>query len=229
MKTKIGCLHAHYSNIEYIQNAMASYEVELVHFVDPGLMSRIKEDKDFDDTKATEKVIEQIEWISQANVNAILITCTNYIALLEEDRLTTSIPIIKIDEPFFNYVYNITGPQTLLFTNPATVEGTMRRLTEYATAHGQPISNIEARVIENTFDLIMQGKKDQYAEVVSQYIRGLLEPDKNIRVSVAQLSMVEAAEKAECELGVKIGNPLSSLVTLLAHTNKEVSQEPNGC
>lgn len=31
---KIGCLHAHYSNIEYIQKAIASNDLELVHFVD---------------------------------------------------------------------------------------------------------------------------------------------------------------------------------------------------
>jgi aspartate/glutamate racemase len=212
MKKRIACLHAHYSNIDYIQNALSSYELELVHFVDPGLMSRVTSDKSFDEVQAKNKVIEQIEWISQANVEAILITCTNYIALLEENRLHTSIPIIKIDEPFFSSVCNIAEPQVLLFTNPATVEGTMRRLNEFASIHDKSISNIEARVIENTFELIMQGKKEQYVEEVSKYIEGILASEKSKKISVAQLSMVETAVKVERELNVKIGNPLESLI-----------------
>ncbi|MBP1906335.1 aspartate/glutamate racemase [Paenibacillus turicensis] len=212
MKKRIACLHAHYSNIQYIENALSSDELELVHFVDPGLMSVISSDKNFDEVQAKNKVIEQIEWMSQANVEAILITCTNYIALLEENRLHTSIPIIKIDEPFFGSICNITAPQVLLFTNPATVEGTMRRLNEFATTHGKPIPDIEIRVVENAFELIMQGKKEQHVEVVSKYIKGILASEENKKISVAQLSMVETAVKVERELNVKIGNPLDSLI-----------------
>lgn len=212
MKKRIACLHAHYSNIQYIENALSSDELELVHFVDPGLMSRISADKNFDEVQAKNKVIEQIEWMSQANVEAILITCTNYIALLEEDRLHTSIPIIKIDEPFFGSICNITEPQILLFTNPATVEGTMRRLNEFATIHGKPIPDIEIRVVENTFELMMQGKNEQYVEELSKYIKGILASEKNKKISVAQLSMVGTAVKVEHELNVKIGNPLDSLI-----------------
>lgn len=212
MKKRIACLHAHYSNIQYIENALSSDELELVHFVDPGLMSRISSDKNFDEVQAKNKVIEQIEWMSQANVEAILITCTNYIALLEEDRLHTSIPIIKIDEPFFGSICKITEPQILLFTNPATVDGTMRRLNEFATTHGKPVPDIEIRVVENTFELIMQGKNEQYVEQLSKYIKGVFASDKNKKISVAQLSMVETAVKVERELNVKIGNPLDSLI-----------------
>lgn len=212
MKKRIACLHAHYSNIQYIENALSSDELELVHFVDPGLMSRISSDKNFDEVQAQNKVIEQIEWMSQANVEAILITCTNYIALLDENRLNTTIPIIKIDEPFFDSICNITEPQIVLFTNPATVEGTMRRLNEFATIHGKPIPDIEVRVVENAFELIMQGKNDQYVEQLSKYIKGVFASDKNKKISVAQLSMVETAVKVERELNVKIGNPLDSLI-----------------
>jgi hypothetical protein len=41
VKKRIGCLHAHYSNIEYIEEAFSAYEVEFIHFVDPGLVSYI--------------------------------------------------------------------------------------------------------------------------------------------------------------------------------------------
>ncbi|MFC4809597.1 aspartate/glutamate racemase family protein [Paenibacillus sp. GCM10023250] len=213
MKRRIGCLHAHYSNIAYIEHAISSDDLEWIHFVDPGLMSRITSDNNFDEAQAKNKVLEQIEWIAQANVEAILITCTTYIALLEENRLHTSIPILKMDEPFFNSVCRITAPQVLLFTNPATVEGTMGRLKEYASTHGMPIRNIEARIIENTFELLMRGEKERYVEELSTYIKKILVSEKDKKISVAQLSMVEAAYKVERELAVKIGNPLDSLIS----------------
>ena len=51
------------------------------------------------------KVKEQIEWMISCDVDAILITCTNYIALLEDETLfDPSIPIIKIDEPYFESI-----------------------------------------------------------------------------------------------------------------------------
>lgn len=212
MKKKIGCLHAHYSNIAYIENVLASDKVELVHFVDPGLMSRISSDTHFDEAQAKQKVLDQIEWIAHANVEAILITCTNYIALLDESRLTKSIPIIKMDEPFFHAVCQHPEPQILLFTNPATVDGTMRRLHDFAATQGKSVRHFEARVIENTFELIMQGKKEQYIEEVSKYLTEILASEKNKIISVAQLSMVEAAHKVERELSITIGNPLNSLI-----------------
>jgi aspartate/glutamate racemase len=214
MKKRIGCLHAHYSNIQYIEQAFSSCEVELLHFVDPALVYRVSSDDTFSLLDARRKVIEQIEWIVQADVDVILITCTNYIAVLQEDQLSVTVPIIKIDEPFFNDVCKQDQPQILLFTNPATVEGTMKRLYDYANANGKHL-DVEAQVIENTFELIMQGKKEQYLIVLSEYIRKLLASNKNRVISVAQLSMVEAVRDIEKETRVKIGNPLESLMTYI--------------
>ena len=135
LKKKLGCLHAHYSNIEYIENALSPFNIELIHFVDPALMYRVTSDENFQESDAQNKVKEQIEWIAKCNVDAILITCTNYIAILQEDQLSISVPIIKIDEPYFDYICNIQQPQTILFTNPATVDGTMERLKQYANNH----------------------------------------------------------------------------------------------
>jgi aspartate/glutamate racemase len=214
MKKRIGCLHAHYSNIEYIEQAFSTCEVELLHFVDPALVYRVSSDDTFSLLDAQRKVIEQIEWIVQANVDVILITCTNYIAVLQEDQLSVTVPIIKIDEPFFYDICSQNQPQILLFTNPATVEGTMKRLYDYAHANGKH-PDVEAQVIEHTFDLIMQGKKEQYLIVLSEYIRKLLASNQNRVISVAQLSMVEAVRDIEKETRVKIGNPLESLMTYI--------------
>ncbi len=159
LRKRLGCLHAHYSNIEYIENALSPYDIELIHFVDPALMYRVTSDGKFQESDAQNKVKEQIEWIAKCNVDAILITCTNYISILQEEQLSISVPIIKIDEPYFHYICNIQQLQTILFTNPATVEGTVERLKHYADNHQKSI-NIEVIVINNTFDLIMRGLKE---------------------------------------------------------------------
>ncbi|WNR42076.1 hypothetical protein [Paenibacillus roseipurpureus] len=212
MRKKIGCLHAHYSNIAYIQQALATYELELVHYVDPGLISRITNDSSFNAEKATSKVTEQLRWIMGNQVDAILLTCTNYIALLDEEQLQPTVPIIKIDEPFFAQLAAINQPHVLLFTNPATVEGTIERLMAHTDKQGVSLLHLESHVIEDTFDLLMQGKQEAYEKVICSYIEQLHEDQPDIQISVAQLSMVNAASRMEQELGMNIGNPLKPLV-----------------
>lgn len=214
-KTIVGCLHAHYTNIEYIEQARIE-GAEWIHFVDPGLMMRISGDAGLDSELARRKAAEQIDWIAHAGVDAILVTCTNYIALLEEERLRTSVPIIKLDEAWFESVCGIAGPQLLLFSNPATVEGTMRRLSQYAASRGVFSGHWEALLAENSFPLIMQGRKQQYEEEIAGYIRGLIASRPGVPVTVAQLSLAGAAGAVERETGTAIGNPLKSLTELLS-------------
>ena len=210
MKKRLGCLHAHYSNIEYIDNALSSYDIELIHFVDPALMYRVTSDENFKEANAQNKVKEQIEWIAQCNVDAILITCTNYIAILQEEQLSISVPIIKIDEPYFEYICNIQQPQTILFTNPATVKGTMDRLNQYAYNHQKSV-DIEVIVINNAFELIMQGLKQEYNQEISKFLNEIIKRDEII--SVAQLSMVDASKKVEYKTSKPIINPLDTLIS----------------
>lgn len=212
LRKRLGCLHAHYSNIEYIENALAPFDIELVHFVDPGLMDRLTSNKKFQGVDAQHKVKAQIEWIAQSNVDAILITCTNYIAILQEVQLSISVPVIKMDEPFFDYLCNIQQPQTILFTNPATVDGTMERLQQFADTYQKSL-NIEVVVLNNTFELIMQGRKEEYNQEVSMFLEQLINDDKII--SVAQLSMVEAAQLVETKTAKSIMNPLKTLVPFI--------------
>lgn len=214
MKKRIGCLHAHYSNIEYVENALSPYDIELIHFVDPALMYLVTTDKNFKEADAQNKVKEQIEWIAQSNVDAILITCTNYIALLQEELLSISLPIIKIDEPYFEYICNIEQPQTILFTNPATVNGTMERLNQYAYKHNKSL-DIEVIVINNTFELIMQGLKQEYNQEISKFLNTISKEDRCI--SVAQLSMVDASKEVECMTSKTIINPLDTLISSIVN------------
>ncbi|MEH7180586.1 aspartate/glutamate racemase family protein [Neobacillus vireti] len=209
VKKRMGCLHAHYSNIDYIEGAFSSYDIELSHFVDPGLLQRVTNDESFPDWAAEKKVKDQIEWIGQTEVDAILITCTNYIALLKKEQLSMNVPIFLIDEPYFEAICRIQRPQTILFTNPATVSGTMNRLHEYAHIHQKTV-DIEAVIIENTFDLIMRGQKEEYIKQVSNALKKMNEQRV---VSVAQLSMVPAAQEVERQTSKKVINPLDTLVS----------------
>ena len=217
LKKRLGCLHAHYSNIEYIENALSTYDIELIHFVDPALLYRVTSDENFKVVDAQNKVKEQIEWIAQCNVDAILITCTNYIAILQEEQLSISVPIIKIDEPYFEFICNIQQPQTILFTNPATVDGTMERLNQYAYNHQKSI-DIEVIVINNTFELIMQGQKQEYNQEISTFLNKILKEDKII--SVAQLSMVDASQEVEYMTSQSIINPLDTLISSIVNQLK---------
>lgn len=213
---KIGCIHAHYSNINYLEKVFSPSDLEFLHFVDPGLMHCIQAGHSLSRADAQAKVREQIEWVANCQVDAILITCTNYIALLEEAVLTTTVPVIKIDEPFFESLCQMKEPQTIVFSNPATVEGTTSRLYQYATAHNKSI-DIEVAVIENSFNLIMNGLKEEYRQKI---VEGLEQLSENNRVlSVAQLSMVEAAEQVENKTSTKIMNPLETLKTSIHNLN----------
>jgi hypothetical protein len=215
MRKRLGCLHAHYSNIEYIENALSLFNIELIHFVDPALMYRVTSDENFQESDAQNKVKEQIEWIAQCNVDAILITCTNYIAILQEDQLSISVPIIKIDEPFFDFICNVQQPQTILFTNPATVEGTVERLNHYANNHQKSL-DLEVIVINNTFELIMQGQKEEYNQEISKFLNQIIKDEKKV-ISVAQLSMVDASRQVEYKTSKTIINPLNTLVSSIVN------------
>ncbi|WHZ56805.1 hypothetical protein [Metabacillus hrfriensis] len=215
LRKRLGCLHAHYSNIEYIENALSLFNIELIHFVDPALMYRVTSDENFQESDAQIKVKEQIEWIAQCNVDAILITCTNYIAILQEDQLSISVPIIKIDEPFFDFICNLQQPQTILFTNPATVEGTVERLNHYANNHQKSL-DIEVIVINNTFELIMQGQKEEYNQEISKFLNHIIKDEKKV-ISVAQLSMVDASRQVEYKTSKTIINPLNTLVSSIVN------------
>ncbi len=204
---RVGCLHAHHSNIDYIESAFAIYDIEFIHFVDPGLMTRLAADEPFSEEEGLKKVKDQIEWIAQSRVDAILVTCTNYVALLDDVKLAVDVPIIKIDEPFFETLLKIRAPHTVLFTNPGTVQGTMHRLQECVKKSGLEPYEIQSHLIEDTFDLIMRGQKRAYVKAVQTAVCHIQQKDDRV-ISVGQLSMVDAI--ADCH--PPILNPLNALV-----------------
>jgi hypothetical protein len=206
----------HHSNIPYIDGIVAPDRVELLHFVDPGLMRRIGSDAGFASDQAEQQVRRQLEWMAGCRLDAILITCTNYIAILADEPLGLPIPVIKIDEPFFADLLQQSSPHLLLFTNPATVEGTMRRFHDYAHRSSHQVS-IETEVMPDAFELVMAGKTEEYAAAVTDQLRELVRSGRYGTISVGQLSMAESALRIADETGMPIGNPLDSLRVHLAH------------
>ena len=105
-------------------------------------------------------------------------------------------------------------PQTILFSNPATVEGTMERLKHHASQQ-QKTLDLEVIVINNTFDLFMRGLKEEYDQEISKFLNQIINEKKVI--SVAQLSMVDAARQVENQTSKTIINPLNTLVSSIVN------------
>lgn len=191
MIKRLGCFHAHHSNIAVIDSALTDLEVELIHFVDPGL-DRIKNDPHTTVGVVQSRINATLDWIASVHVDAILITCTFFTAHLD-DQWAYSVPIIKIDEPLFQWISNNHHSHLLLFTNPSTVDGTIKGLENYAKEHQQTI-DIQPYLIPNAFELLMDGKKSDYERTIFNAMQELIKNYPNKVISTAQLSMSSVAE-----------------------------------
>ncbi|TDF94071.1 hypothetical protein [Paenibacillus piri] len=210
MTRKVGCFHAHYSNIEYIQQAMEPYDVELVHFVDPGL-DRLKMDTGFTVGQSRQKIAETLHWIASCHVDAILVTCTYFTANITESlEKELPVPVVKIDDPMLALICGSSEPQLLVFTNPATVDGTMTRIHQYACSTGTE-PQLQTHLLEHTFPLMMAGKKQAYVEQVTEGLERLAARYPGYRLWAVQLSMAPAAARVSTAGGTAIGNPLEAL------------------
>ena len=206
MKKRLGFLHAHHTNIEHIETCFSPYEVELVHFVDPGLLLQ----KDINKVLSQNRVKDQLEWIATCEVDAIVVTCTEYITMIDESIFMIEVPIIKIDEPFFDHICRSEQPQLMLFTNPNTINGTIKRLNDYAYYHHKQV-NCKPLIIEESFDLLLQGRGEEYEQKILEFLLN----HTNKHVSVGQLSMVGAAKEYEKQTSQKVDNPLDALLSFI--------------
>lgn len=217
----IGCFHAHYSNIALIEKALAPYEVELVHYVDPGL-DRLKHDADFSIALIHEKVAQTLQWIAECHADAILVTCTLFATVLEQEAKQVPVPVIGIDDPLLQEMRQIPEEYIVAFTNPATIEGTMARVNqalqqdkETVVQHKAETSRTEAVCIPGTFELIMRGDQEGYLAAVHDGLQQIAEQYPGKRVVAAQLSMAPAAAQVTADTGIVIHSPLALLATYL--------------
>jgi hypothetical protein len=206
VRKRIGCLHAHHSNCTYIEQALTSYDVECLHVIGPALTSG----------GLKEKIREHVQLLAGSEVDVVLITCTNYIALLQGEELQVEVPIIKLDEPYFEQICNIEKPQIITFTNPVTVQGTMDRLYAYVEEKGKKV-DVEVLAIEGTFEFIMQGRKKEYDDAVAKVLLEVLTREHAI-LSVAQLSMVDATKRVQERISTVVLNPLEPLIDTIVES-----------
>ena len=141
---------------------------------------------------------------------------------MPDEQLGLPLPLVKIDEPFFADLCEQDAPALLLFTNPATVAGTMRRFRQYAD-RAACRSNVEVETIEGTFDLFMAGRAEEYAAVVSARLLDAVRSRRYRSISVGQLSMVDAARQVAEQTGTRIGHPLDPLQHHLAGVLRRVT------
>ncbi|WP_338590687.1 hypothetical protein V6669_03370 [Paenibacillus sp. Y5S-9] len=217
----IGCFHAHYSNIALIEETLAPYEVELVHYVDPGL-DRLKHDADFSEVVIHEKVAQTLQWIAECHADAILVTCTLFATVLEQEATQVPVPVIGIDDPLLKEMRRVPRDYIIAFTNPATVEGTMARVNqalqqedEHGQLHVAKTSQTEAVCIPGTFELIMRGDQQGYLEAVREGLQQIAEQYSGKTVVAAQLSMAPAAAQVTIDRGITIHSPLALLAAYL--------------
>jgi hypothetical protein len=210
-KKRIGCLHAHHGNIGYLDDLLGGYEVDASHFVDPALVRRIGVDPGFSAARAQQRVRDQLAWMAESGVDGIVITCTAYSAAMPpEADLGLSVPVITIDEPFFAAVCQADGPQTILFTNPGTVAGTMGRLAAYAET--VPVSlSASSELIPDAFDLFMAGRQAEHDALLNARLAEWLQRGTSGTLFAGQLSMSAAARRAGDATGKALTTPLDTL------------------
>ncbi|WJQ79722.1 hypothetical protein [Brevibacillus brevis] len=216
--TRIACLHGHYSNISLLSDAFAVFEVELLHFVDPGLLLQNAGIPVHTTEQAQAKLREQLNWMQSCAVDAIVITCTQYAALVTpEVEATATVPLFTIDGPFFHELARHPEPQVLLFSNPATVQPTMERLVKLAHSHNLH-PEVQVSLVENAFALLMENKQEAYREAIKDALYQLFQTFPDQPIAVAQLSMVPVADQFAKENGCKISHPLHSLTSKVSAT-----------
>ena len=187
MRPLIVCLHAAESNVGIIEHSLADRSFEIRHVVDTYLLTIIREQRPFNEQKeyAFSKIIALVE----QQPAFILITCTNYIVLLDLIELETNIPILKIDELLFAQLKDVQKPIKMLFTNKQTIEGTMARLKQTLSAE----LDIEVIFIPEVFDWYLAGDTLRHDQKV---LSTLLELDASQHIiAVAQLSMANSVER----------------------------------
>ncbi|MCZ8520690.1 MULTISPECIES: hypothetical protein [Paenibacillus] len=221
-------MHAHYSNIRFFEGTFDPELYGFLHFVDPGLIHWLTREPEKSvplevggtSAELHGRLTGQLEWIAGCGVDAILVTCTNYIAELA--KLGASLDgrvaaeLIAIDEPWFGEVVRSGGDCRIAFTNPATVEGTMGRLQAYAAEHGVPL-RAEAVVADRSlFDQLLQGRDKEYAEGTYAFLAGLTAETGGLPVAAAQLSMADAARTLQGNGAGAVIEPLGALQRYLA-------------
>lgn len=197
------CLHAANSNIEIIDRAIQGLPFRIQHEVDLTLIQLIRTKEPLEIQKAY--VQRKLHDLLRDEPAFIFITCTNYVALLDQFKLTLPVPIVKIDEILFEQMKDIQTPIQMLFSNKETIPGTMKRLHQFIPTG----LDIEIVQISDVFEWFLAGHKLEHDQKVLSKLLELATFEKTI--IVAQLSMANVTEI----YGKLSGNPVITPISAL--------------
>lgn len=203
MRPRMICLHATEANIEIIDREMKEMPFDIKHEVDTHLLSMIRAKQPLELQKAY--VVEKLNKLTLQEPALLFVTCTNYVALLDEINVTTHIPILKIDEVLYEQLKGIHNPIKMLFTNKETIRGTMQRFRQFVSEEVE----VEVLHIPDVFDWYLAGDTLRHDQKV---LMTLLELDAyENTVVVAQLSMSRIASIYSKLSGNEVLSPVTAL------------------
>ena len=203
MRPRMICLHASEANIEIIDREMKEMPFDIKHEVDTHLLSMIRTKQPLELQKAY--VVEELNKLTLQEPALLFVTCTNYVALLDEINVTTHFPILKIDEILYEQLKNIHNPIKMLFTNKETIRGTMQRFRQFVSQDVE----VEVLHIPDVFDWYLAGDTLRHDQKV---LTTLLELDAyENTVVVAQLSMSRIASIYSKLSGNEVLSPVTAL------------------
>ncbi len=203
MRPRMICLHASEANVEIIDREMKEMPFDIKHEVDTHLLSMIRTKQPLELQKAY--VVEELNKLTLQEPALLFVTCTNYVALLDEINVTTQFPILKIDEILYEQLKDIHNPIKMLFTNKETIRGTMQRFRQFVSQDVE----VEVLHIPDVFDWYLAGDTLRHDQKV---LTTLLELDAyENTVVVAQLSMSRIASIYSKLSGNEVLSPVTAL------------------
>ena len=109
---KILCIHAHESNIYYLDKLLRVFPCTIEHRV-INLM---------DNTKKSKEILKkEINSYLSEDIAVCILTCTEHSSMVDEDNIN-GVSILKIEEPLIEKLLYDHNDKVLVFTNPNTVE-----------------------------------------------------------------------------------------------------------
>ncbi|MCD5002469.1 hypothetical protein IV487_08340 [Enterococcus saccharolyticus] len=197
---KIICLHASSYNIALVDEGMRGINIEVDHVVDQQLLHLIQREES---EQQYTYIHQKLQQLIAKKPDAILITCTNYIALLEQRPLISEVPLLMIDEMLFKQLPKTRQTLTVLFTNKQIVTGTLQRLRKFCPW----VKQIEIMVIDNVFSWYLAGEITKHDARIYETLLSL----GNGQLMAAQLSMSRAVERYNQQHQQLVIHPLEAI------------------
>ncbi|MBO0446897.1 hypothetical protein JZO78_11120 [Enterococcus ureilyticus] len=200
------CIHAHSSNIPYLTQLFQDKDnVILEHYV----MT------DFFEIITKERLTQFIEGKITKNVCNVIITCTMYSNLIQQESIK-GVPIIRVEHPLLEHTTTNPHQKHLIFSNPKTVAETVKKVEAFYKKK-QLVPDFTISVIPDVFDLILTNQKAAYRQSLINYLT-LHKETWSGDIYLMQLSMAIVSKKDLVPL-------TNSVFTILETLDRAINEE----